>query len=102
MNSTINTLLRGLCLLTYAAALAHIAGWLPPGLMSGLVQRSPMVAAVLLAVHTAELPLAWQHLRRDRRPLALGLLLTLLYGLMHWWPLARAQAPHHANRNSLP
>lgn len=88
MNAAINTLLRGLCLLAYAAALAHAAGWLP----AGLAARAPLVAAVLLTLHAAELPIAVAHLRRDRRPLALGLLLTLLFGVLHWWPLARARA----------
>lgn len=98
MTGVLNTLLRALCLLTYAAALAHIAGWLP----TGLLPRAPWAAAALLAVHTVELPLAFKHLRRDVRPLALGLLLTLLYGLMHWWPLARAQALPQADRPNPP
>jgi hypothetical protein len=98
MKGAINTVLRGLCLLTYAAALAHTAGWLPAGLMP----RAPLMAGVLLAVHTAELPLAFKHLRRDHRPLALGLLLTWLYGLMHWWPLAHPQAAHPTDRRPAP
>lgn len=96
MNGALNTLLRGLCLLTYAAALAQAAGWLP----AGLLPHAPLVAAVLLALHVLELPFAYKHLRRDTRPLALGLLLALLYGLMHWWPLARAQAQTQPNTGS--
>lgn len=97
MNAAINTLLRGLCLLAYAAALAHAAGLLPPDALS----RAPWVAALLLALHLAELPLALKHLRLDARPLALGLLLTLLFGVLHWWPLARS-ASASANASGAP
>lgn len=87
MTGLINTALRGLCLLAYVAALAHLAGWLPAAWLS----RAPLLAAVLLVVHTAELPFALKHLRRDHRPLAQGLLLTLLFGVLHWLPLARRE-----------
>lgn len=84
MKPAVNGLLRALCLLAYAMAIAKLAGLLP----AGSFDRAPLVAAVLLAVHVAELPFAFRHLHRYQGTLAMSVLLTLLFGLMHWKPLA--------------
>jgi hypothetical protein len=93
MKLAINYLLRGLCLLAYALAAAQLAGLLPPGPF----ERTPVVAGVLLALHAAELVFMFRHVRLYPGPLALSVLLTLLFGLLHWQPLAAQQArpPHH-------
>jgi hypothetical protein len=88
MTPTINLLLRGLCLFVYAAAAAHLAGWLP----AGSLDRTPLVAGVLLAIHAAELVFMTRQVRLYRGPFAVSVLLTLLFGLLHWKPLADAQA----------
>ena len=88
MKLTINYLLRALCLLVYAAALAQWAGMLPG---AGL-ERAPWVAAILLALHGAELVFMFKHVRLYRGALAVSVLLTLLFGLLHWKPLAEQQA----------
>jgi uncharacterized membrane protein (UPF0136 family) len=84
MKLAVNLLLRALCLLAYAMALAKLAGLLP----AGTFDRAPMVAGVLLALHAAELLFMFKHVRRYRGALAVSVLLTLLFGLLHWKPLA--------------
>jgi uncharacterized membrane protein (UPF0136 family) len=84
MKLAVNLLLRALCLLAYATALAKLAGLLP----AGTFDRAPMVAGVLLALHAAELLFMFRHVRLYRGALAVSVLLTLLFGLLHWKPLA--------------
>jgi hypothetical protein len=88
MNPMLNLMLRGLCLAVYAIALARLAGLLPPGSF----ERTPWIAAALLAAHAAEVGLFFRHLRLYPGPLALSVVLTLLFGLLHWKPLADRQA----------
>lgn len=76
-------------LATYALALAATGGWWT-GPWSATFQNA---ALVLLAVHAVELVFTVQHVRRYPGPLALSLVLTLLYGLLHWKPLADQAAP---------
>ena len=88
MKLTINYLLRALCLMAYALAMAKLAGLLP----AGSFDRAPLVAGVLLTLHAAELVFMFRHVRLYRGALALSVLLTLLFGLLHWRPLAEQQA----------
>lgn len=88
MKLTINYLLRALCLLAYAMAIAKRVGLLP----AGSFDRAPLVAGVLLALHAAELVFMFKHVRLYRGALAVSVLLTLLFGLLHWKPLAEQQA----------
>ena len=88
MKQAINYFFRGLCLLVYALALAKLAGLAP----EGSFERLPLVAGVLLAFHVAEVPLMFKHIRLYKGPLAVSILLTLLFGLLHWRPLAEQQA----------
>ncbi len=88
MKLTINYLLRALCLIVYAMAITKLAGLLP----AGSFDRTPWVAGVLLALHAGELVFMFKHVRLYRGPLAVSVLLTLLFGLLHWKPLADEQA----------
>ena len=88
MKLTINYLLRALCLLAYALALAKMVGLVP----EGGFDRAPLVAGVLLTLHAAELVFMFKHVRLYRGALAVSVLLTLLFGLLHWKPLAEQQA----------
>ena len=83
-----NLALKIACIAAYLGAAARLAGVLPPDLMP----RVTWVAAILLALHALELVFAFKHVRRYRGPLALSVLLTLLFGVLHWKPLADAQA----------
>lgn len=87
MNPTLNLVLRALCLLAYAMAIAKLGGLLP----AGSFERAPLVAGVLLLVHAAELLFMFKHVRLYKGPLATSVLLTLLFGLLHWKPLADRQ-----------
>jgi hypothetical protein len=88
MKLTVNYVLRALCLLAYAMAMAKLAGLLP----AGSFDRAPWVAGVLLALHAAELAVVFRHVRLYKGSLAASVLLTLLFGLLHWKPLADQQA----------
>jgi uncharacterized membrane protein (UPF0136 family) len=84
MKLSINYLFRGLCLLAYTMAALKLAGLLT----AGTFDRAPMVAGVLLALHMAELMFMFKHVRLYQGPLAISVVLTLLFGLLHWQPLA--------------
>jgi len=76
-------------LAVYLLALAAFVGaWTSP--WSPTVQKA---ALLLLAVHTLELVLVFKQVRLYRGPLLVSVLLTLLFGLLHWQPLS-AQAGH--------
>lgn len=83
---TINLALRAACLFVYAMALAKCLGLVPADTFG----HAPLLAGVLLVLHTLELPFALRHLKTDTRPLWQGALLTLLFGVLHWKPLADA------------
>jgi uncharacterized protein YhhL (DUF1145 family) len=72
------------CIAIYLAALAAWAGLLPGGL--GSVMQ--VVAVGMLLLHALELVFVFEHVRRYRGPLATSVLLTLVFGLLHWKPLA--------------
>ena len=86
-----NLVLRAACIAAYVLAVVSLAGLLPPPMPS----RVQIVAAGLLTLHAFELALVFRHVRLYRGPLAVSVLLTLLFGLLHWKPLvdaSRAQA----------
>jgi hypothetical protein len=70
----------------YLAALAGAAGILPPG----IARVAQVVAVGVVLLHALELLFAFRHIRRYRGPLAVSVLLTLLFGVLHWKPLADA------------
>ncbi|NBU24747.1 MAG: hypothetical protein EBS39_03835 [Gammaproteobacteria bacterium] len=78
---------KALCVALYAAALGHLAGWLP----DGVLPLAPVLSAVFLALHALELPLFWGRVKRYRGPLAASVVLTLLFGLLHLSPLRGAE-----------
>jgi uncharacterized protein YhhL (DUF1145 family) len=86
------SLLKAACLVIYAIALAGFAG-LSSG---GLAATMQVVAATLLAAHVLEIAFLFKHVRRYRGALAVSVLLTLLFGLLHLRPLSM-QTPSIAN-----
>jgi hypothetical protein len=88
MKLAINYLVRALCLLAYAMALGKLAGFVP----AGSFERAPIVALVLLVLHVGELLLVFKHVRLYKGPLAVSVVLTLLFGLLHWKPMADEKA----------
>ena len=76
--------LKALCLAIYALAIAGLAGLLPIG-FSGTMQT---IALVMLMAHSVELLVMFKHVKRYPGPLAISVLLAMLFGLLHWKPLA--------------
>lgn len=81
------TLFKFLLLATYLLALVSLFGVLPSDL-GHLLQR---ISLILLVIHAVELLLMFKTIRTYPGPLAVSVLLTLLFGLLHWKPLAQAQ-----------
>ena len=71
-------------ILTYVAALAGAAGLLP----ASIARPVQVIAVGIVLLHALELLFAFKHIRRYRGPLAVSVLLTLLFGVLHWKPLA--------------
>lgn len=79
---------RVFCLTVYLLALASFFAALPQAL--GLGARG--LAALLLVIHIIEVPLCFRHIKRYEGPLMVSVILTLLFGFLHWKPIADAQA----------
>jgi uncharacterized protein YhhL (DUF1145 family) len=54
-----------------------------------VVQR---LCLMVLAVHVVETALVFKALQRYPGPLAQSVGLSLLFGVLHWWPLVRPKA----------
>lgn len=80
--------LKAACLVAYLLALAGLAGLLPAALAATVQQ----LALVLLLIHAVELLVVFKYVRLYRGSLAASVLLTLLFGLLHWRPLAKEAA----------
>lgn len=77
--------IRIACLVAYALGLAGLVG-----LIHGPWARAGEILSIaLLGVHALELLYAFKFLRRYRGPMAVSVLLALLFGILHWAPLAR-------------
>ena len=72
------------CIAIYLAALGACAGLLP----GGLGHAAQIAAVGILLLHAIELLFVFGHVRRYRGPVAVSVLLTLLFGFLHWKPLA--------------
>ncbi len=77
-------ILKALCLAIYALAMAGLAGLL----QSGLADTMQTIALIMLMLHAVELLVMFKHVKRYPGPLAVSVLLTMLFGLLHWKPLA--------------
>ena len=87
--------LKVMCIVIYAGALAGIAGWLP----ASAAGRLQTISAVILMVHALELVVMFRHVRLYRGPLSISVLLTLLFGMLHWKPLADQRTRVLAGQN---
>ncbi|MEC5217499.1 hypothetical protein RCH09_002457 [Actimicrobium sp. GrIS 1.19] len=83
-----NLICKGFCLAIYALAAAGLADMLAPGPAHLFL----LLSALLLFIHAIEVVLAFRYVRLYRGSLASSILLTLLFGLLHWKPLANAHA----------
>ena len=62
-----------------------------PGLTPEAIHWMRVTAVVLLVAHTLELVIFRSKIALYRGPLAVSMVLTVLFGLLHWKPLADAQ-----------
>lgn len=81
-------LLKACCLAVYALAIAGMAGLLPASL-AGTLRTA---ALAFIGIHILETVVMFRHVRSYRGPLAISIVLSLLFGLLHWKPLADAAA----------
>ena len=73
------------CLVAYALGIAGVAG-----LIHGpLASAGEIVSILLLGVHALELLFAFRFLHRHPGSMGTSVLLALLFGVLHWAPLAR-------------
>lgn len=82
-------LLKAGCLAVYVLALASLFWTFPNG--AGPVIQT--LALAFLGVHLLEMLIAFKHIKSYPGPLSTSLVLALLFGLLHWAPLAKANRP---------
>ncbi|MBV8667174.1 MAG: DUF1145 domain-containing protein [Burkholderiaceae bacterium] len=83
-----NAASKAFCLVLYAVALASLVISLP----AVIATPARILAALFVVAHILEAVVFLRHLRLYKGPLAVSVLLTLLFGLFHWKPLADAAA----------
>jgi hypothetical protein len=73
------------CIVAYALGVAGVVG-----LIHGpLASAGEILSIVLLGVHALELLFAFKFLHRYQGSMGTSVLLALLFGVLHWAPLAR-------------
>jgi uncharacterized protein YhhL (DUF1145 family) len=88
LNKGLVSILKAACLAIYGLAIAGLAGLLP----HRLAHAMQIVAAVFLGIHALELAFVFKKVRLYRGSPASSVFLTILFGLLHWMPLANAKA----------
>lgn len=79
-------LLKAGCLALYALALFSL--WIP---LTGADPLLQYAALALLVAHLLEALAFFRLVRRYPGSIATSLLLTLLFGFLHWWPLRQSR-----------
>lgn len=83
-----NTFLKANLVVLYALTLASLV-W-PMPLDAGFwLQR---ISLILLAVHAVETVVMFKSVRKYAGSLTVSIALSLLFGLLHWMPLAKASS----------
>jgi len=90
----VNTLCKALLSATYVVAIMSLFMALPMG-AGPVVQK---LALALIAVHVLECVLAFKYVKSYPGPLLTSVVLALLFGLLHWMPLAKAVRQANADR----
>ncbi len=81
----LNLFLKANILVVYLLGIAsHVVAF--PGQVGPIVQT---MSLALLLIHALECLLAYRYIKLYSGPLLVSLLLSLLFGLLHWLPLAR-------------
>lgn len=82
-----NKLLKAGLLGIYLLALLSLVVELPAN-SGGLLQK---ITLILFPVHALEAVVMFKHVKAYDGPLAKSIVLTLLFGLLHWMPIAKAK-----------
>lgn len=82
-----NLVMRIACLAAYALGIAAFTG-LIHGPLAG---AAAIVTIALIGLHALELLFAFKFLHRYRGSMGMSVVLALLFGVLHWAPLARQQ-----------
>jgi len=82
------SVLKAFCVAIYLLVVAGFVFMMPPALNLPL----QLFAGTMLLVHALEAAIFIRHVRLYKGPMAVSLLLTLLFGLLHWKPLADADS----------
>ena len=83
-----NLVMRIACLVAYALGIAAFTG-----LIHGpLAAAAAIVTIARIGLHALELLYAYRFLRRYKGSLGMSVVLALLFGVLHWAPLARQKA----------
>lgn len=81
----LNLFVKAILLVVYLLAIAsHLLAF--PGDSGPVVQT---MALALLMIHALECLLAYRYIKLYSGPLLHSLVLSLLFGILHWMPLAR-------------
>jgi len=84
-----NLVMRIGCLLAYALGIAAFTG-----LIHGpLAAAAAIVTIALVGLHALELLFAYRFLHRHKGSMGASVALALLFGVLHWAPLARQPKP---------
>jgi uncharacterized protein YhhL (DUF1145 family) len=81
-----NNALKAGCAAIYLLALASLVWPFPAG--AGPVLQT--LAVALIVVHALEMLFVFKHIKSYPGPLLISVVLSLLFGLLHWLPLAKA------------
>ncbi|MES2910155.1 MAG: hypothetical protein V4718_02130 [Pseudomonadota bacterium] len=84
MKQAISLIIKLVLLGLYIGALASLAGLVPPD----AARRLQNIALIVLVIHVIEMAVMFKHVKRYPGPLAVSMALTLLFGMLHWKPLA--------------
>ncbi|MEY3446379.1 MAG: hypothetical protein RIR45_1134 [Pseudomonadota bacterium] len=81
-----NNFLKANCIVLYTLALASLLVTMPWD-AGPILQK---VALIMVALHVLEAVFAFKFIKTYQGPLVKSLALALLFGVLHWMPLARA------------
>jgi len=80
-----NTALKGGLIAIYALACISLV-WPLPFEAGPWLQK---ISVILLAIHLLETIVMFKHVKKYQGPVGTSILLSLLFGLLHWLPLAK-------------
>jgi hypothetical protein len=83
-----NTLLKGVCLVIYTLAVAGLFVEFPGSTATTI----GYAALILLGAHVLEVLVAFESVKLYKGPIIVSIFLTVLFGFLHWIPLAKEDA----------